>query len=238
MESGLDHDARTPESHNRLGSRERDGRAMTAFAAKPPPEAAEVAAFLRENPSWLADHPELYRVLAPPRRVHGEALADHMAAMLRAARAHAAGVVAAGRASAGLTARVQEAVLALIRAADTLDCLAGELPAILGLDAVVLCIECPLSGSGVRTVPPGTVAQSLGGRDVVFRDGPANAPLLYAEAARLARCDALARVPDQEAPALLALAARDRSLLEPGQGAAALAFLGRAAAAALLRRGG
>ena len=208
---------------------------MTEFAVKPPPEAAEVAAFLRDNPSWLADNPELYRVLAPPRRVHGEALADHMAAMLRAARAHAAGVVAAGRASAGLTSRVQEAVLALIRAADTLDCLAGELPGILGLDAVALCIERPLGGA--REVPAGTIAASLGGRDVVFRDAPENAALLHAEAARLARCDALARVPDLGAPALLALAARDRSLLEPGQGAQAVAFLGRATGAALIRHG-
>ena len=41
---------------------------------------ALVAAFLREHPAWLSEHPELYRVLAPPERVHGDGLADHMAA--------------------------------------------------------------------------------------------------------------------------------------------------------------
>ncbi|MBN8896757.1 MAG: hypothetical protein J0H35_01010, partial [Rhodospirillales bacterium] len=78
-----------------------------------------MAAFLRENPNWLAENPTLYCVLAPPERVHGEALADHMAAMIRAERAHAAamteradGVLAAGRAAASLAGRVQEAVLA------------------------------------------------------------------------------------------------------------------------------
>ncbi len=38
--------------------------------------AEEVSAFLRANPHFLAEHPELYRVLAPPQRVHGDALAD------------------------------------------------------------------------------------------------------------------------------------------------------------------
>ena len=33
--------------------------------------AAFVEAFLRAHPHWLAEHPDLYRVLAPPQRVHG-----------------------------------------------------------------------------------------------------------------------------------------------------------------------
>jgi uncharacterized protein YigA (DUF484 family) len=216
---------------------------MTSAYRKPEQGAAEaVEAFLRENPSWLADNPELYRALTPPRRIHGEPLADHMAAMLRAERSHAAEmaqradfILAAGRATAGLTARVQEAVLALMRATDTLDCLSGELPGVLGLDAVALCVEAHLPG--VRSLPPGTVATALGGRDVVFRAAPADAVVIHAEAARLARHDALVRVPTPGAPALLALVARDRSLLEPGQGAGALAFLGRAVATALARQG-
>ena len=48
-----------------------------------------VAAFLRAHPEFLAERPELYRALTPPRRVHGEALADHMAAMLIAEREYA-----------------------------------------------------------------------------------------------------------------------------------------------------
>ena len=68
-------------------------------------------------------------------RVHGEQLADHMAAMVRAERAHAAAmaeradnVLAAGRAAAGLAARVQEAVLALLRSHDPADCVSHEMP--------------------------------------------------------------------------------------------------------------
>jgi hypothetical protein len=50
----------------------------------------------------------------------------------------------------------------------------------------------------------------------------------------LARHEALVRLPG-EPPALLALSARERWMLDPAQGAGALAFLGRAVSAALGR---
>ncbi len=199
------------------------------------PTEAEVASFLRERPGFLADHPALYLALHPPRRVHGETLADHMTAMLAAGRAHAAdmaaradGVLAAGRATAGFSARTQEAVLALIAAADVADCIVAELPGLLAVDAVRLHTE------GV-SLHAGDVHRLLGARAGVFRTAPTDAGLLHGEAAALARVDALVRVPLPGAPALLALAARDASALDPAQGLGALAFLGRAVAAALTR---
>jgi uncharacterized protein YigA (DUF484 family) len=207
-------------------------------SAKTPPDKdkASVAAYLRAHPAFLAEHPDLYRALVPPARVHGEALADHMDAMLSAERTHAAalarradGVLSAGRASAGMTLRVQAAVLALMRAADPADCVAQELPGLLAVDAARLSVE-----AGDRPLPPGLVATVLGHRDVVFRSAPPRSALLHGEAAALARCDALVRVPG-EIPMLLALAARDPASLDPSQGSGPLAFLGRAIAAALGR---
>jgi uncharacterized protein len=212
-------------------------------APLPSPEisAEEVAAWLRAHPHFLAENPELYRLLAPPRRVHGDALADHMAAMLRAERAHAAamaeradGVLAAGRAAAGLAGRVQAAVIALFGPASPADCVAAELPALLAIDAASLCIEGTLL-PGARLLPEGCVAGLLGARAVMFRAGAEAAPLLHGEAARLARYEALVRVPGAGSPAMLALVARDRQALDPSQGTGALAFLGRAVAARLGR---
>ncbi len=204
------------------------------------PDHEGVEAFLRANPSWLADNPDLYRVLVPPSRVHGEVLADHMAAMVKAERAQAAAmaaraddVLAAGRAAADLAGRVQEAVLALLRASDTMDCVTGELPGILALDAVHLCMEAWLPG--VRPLPLGLVEQLLGGRQVLYRDSVTQARRLHAEAAGLAGHDALVLVPGAGPAALLALLARDDQMLDPARGAGALAFLGRAVAAALGR---
>ncbi len=196
-------------------------------------EAAFVEAFLRANPAWLARRPELYGVLEPPLRQHGEGVTDHMAAMLRKQRERADGVLAAGRATAGLAGRVQDAVLALLRSSDPADCVSGEMPGCLAVDAAHLCIEADRAGA--RRLPEGTVGRLLGGRQVVFRDAPPDAWLLHAEAAGLARHDALVRVPGEGPPALLALLTRDRHMLGPAQGIGPLAFLGQAVAAALGR---
>jgi hypothetical protein len=196
-------------------------------------DGAFVEAFLRANPAWLAEHPDLYRVLEPPARLHGDGVTDHMAAMLRLQRERADGLLAAGRVTAGLAGRVQDAVLALFRSTDPADCVSGEMPGILAVDAAHLCIEAEYPGA--RRLPDGMIARLLDGRQVVFRDAPADARLLHAEAAGLARHDALVRVPGEGPAALLALLARDRHMLDPAQGTGPLGFLGRAVAAALGR---
>ena len=57
-------------------------RAQAGQASEAPdaelPAASAVAAFLRVHPEFLAEHPDLYRVLDPPRRVHGERMADQL----------------------------------------------------------------------------------------------------------------------------------------------------------------
>lgn len=206
---------------------------------------ASVTAFLREHPAWLTEHPELYRVLTPPERVHGEVLADHMAAMLRAARddaaemaARAEDVLAAGRAAAGLAQLVQEAVLALIRSGDPAECVNHELAGILRVDSASLCAEGHAPANALRSareLPAGTVDRLLDGRSMVFRAQPTDTKLLHGEAAALAGFDALIHIPGAGAPALLALATRDARALDPSQGGGALTFLGRVIATALGR---
>ena len=221
------------------GNRARRPRLM-----QPMPEPDQVARFLRDNPDWLAEQAGLYEQLAPPRRVHGETLADHMAAMLGEARRRAAStaeqaadMLRALRAGSGLAGQVREAILALIRADDLAACIAIDLPVLLGIDAALLCSEAgtpaPLQA---RALPPGAVAALLGGRDVVLRASPTDTAALHGEAALLARHDALLRVPaNGMPPMLLALAARDDAILNTpasdGAGAASLGFLGRVLAA-------
>jgi uncharacterized protein YigA (DUF484 family) len=204
----------------------------------------QVARFLRDNPDWLSEQAGLYEQLAPPRRVHGEILADHMAAMLGEARRRAAssseqaaGMLRTLRAGSGLGGRVQEAILALIRADDLAACIAIDLPALLGIDAALLCSEAGTPARlQARAVSPGSVAALIGTRDVVLRAGPPDAIALHGEAAMLARHDALLRVPAVGMPPmLLALAARDDAILNEtladGAGTVALGFLGRVLAA-------
>ena len=198
-----------------------------------------VAGYLRANPDFLAARPELYRVLTPPQRVHGEALADHMMAMIGIERAHARAqearardVLAAGRAAAGLAERVHEAILSLIAAPELFACVTEELPHLLGVDAAALCCETFIPGW--RSLPPGAIAVLMRGRTTVCRDRPSDAVLLHAEAALLAERDVLVRLPGA-APALLALVSRDPAALPGLHAGAAYGLLGRVLGALLAR---
>ena len=221
-----------------------DGKAPTG------PSAEEVEAFLRAHPGFLTERPELYRALAPPKRVHGDGLTDHMAAMLGAERERAAALDAelrlaldAERAGAGLVARVRLAVLALMRSDDVPETVSQEWPTLLGLECCTLCVEPPDNPAQLwmrpeqRPLPRGMVEKLLGrGRDVLVRNQPEDAEILHGEAASLIMRDALARVVVPKGPHMLvALGAREANALPYRHGTAPLAFLGRAVAAALSR---
>jgi len=224
------------------GSAAAGGDSGTAAEGElPAPQAVE--AFLRASPAFLADRPDLYRVLDAPRRVHGERLADHMAAMLSAERRRVRGLeseidaaVSAERAGHGLTIRVRLAVLALMRCGDVPEAVTQEMPALLGIETCTLLSEAP-DRRGVVRLPRGAAARLLRpGLDAAVRPAPLEAELIHQEAAPLVKRDALVRVPVwTDEPTLLALGARDPNALPARQSTANLAFLGRAVAAALAR---
>lgn len=173
-------------------------------------EAAAVEVFLHANPDFLAARPQLYAVLTPPRRVHGEAVADHMAAMIQAGRQEWRGLLEAGRTRGAFAAKVAEAVLALIASTDAQDCLRHEWPARLGLESC-------------RLVP------AITGPALAVRDVAVASAALHGEAAPLITREALLRLGEET----LVLGARDAADLpnEPES----LTFLARALGAALTR---
>ncbi|MFC3123896.1 hypothetical protein ACFOD4_02390 [Pseudoroseomonas globiformis] len=195
----------------------------------------EVAAWLRDHPGFLAGRPDLYRLLAPPRRVHGDGLADHMAAMITAERAATRSLAEAAREGDGFATRIQAAVLALIPSRDPAETVSQEWPALLGLEHCTLAAE-GLHLPHVLSLPAGTIARLLPtGRDTLVRATPTELPLLHVEAAALVLRDALALLPGRGTPTLLVLGARHAAAL-PSRGAAAqLQFLAAALAAALSR---
>jgi uncharacterized protein YigA (DUF484 family) len=236
----------TTAGQHSTGDRQRrdvSAAAAAGAAGSELPSAAAVAAFLRAHPEFLAEHPDLYRTLDPPRRVHGERMADHMAAMLAAERRRVRGLEAdmdaalnAERAGNGLTIRVRLAVLALMRCGDVPEAVTQEMPALLGIETCTLLSEAP-DRRGVVRLQRGAAARLLpAGRDAAVRPAPTDAELIHQEAALLVKRDALVRVPVWTGhPTLLALGARDANALPAKQSTANLAFLGRAVAAALAR---
>lgn len=192
---------------------------MTGVAAPLAELSAEdVAAYLARHPDFLAARPDLYRLLAPPKRVHGEALADHMAAMLAAERAGARVLESELRAGTMLGLRARLAVLALLAARDVAEIVAQEWPALLHVAHCALLTPAPLALT----------------RDITLRAGAeiTSATTLHAEAAGLILRDALVQVPLPNASAVLVLGARADETLPSRE---TLAFLGRALAAALSR---
>ncbi|MCX7932275.1 MAG: DUF484 family protein, partial [Rhodovarius sp.] len=183
--------------------------------------AAQVEEYLRAHPDFLAQRPELYLVLEPPQRVHGDRMADHMAAMLAAARVHlreaeAEGQAARGRAQ-GFADRAALAVLALLRAPDVLECVTQEWPQILGVRCCHIGCEAT-QRRYVPRLPAGTVADLLPpGRDAVIRLTPIQLPLLHRESAPHIVRDALARIPAPGGqPMLLAIGAASAEELPTG----------------------
>ncbi len=210
-----------------------DDAALARLQREAPDEDGDrlIAAFLRANPGWLAAHPELYAVLDPPRRLHGEAMADHMVAIIDQARRHGNDAAAGRRAAEGFTQLVQDAVLALMRASDPAWCLQNDVPGLLRVESVRLSVEGGLAGAA--TIEAGMVDAVLGQRFALVRDA-GHDRVLHGEAGPLTAREALIRVPLASAPALLAISARDPSGLD-GASTQALVFLGQAAAAALER---
>lgn len=189
------------------------------------PEAVE--AWLRANPDFLASRPGLYGALHPPVRHHGAKLADHMAAMIVEGRRETARVLDAERARRSLAARVNEAVLALLRAPCAWECAAEEWPALLAMDSVRVLLEGEPRRHRVA-LRAGGVAALLPQRRLLVRPATGNATL-HGEAAPLVLREALIPLGPG---ALLVLGAREARLL-PAQ-AQPLHFLGRALAARLL----
>ncbi len=183
-----------------VGSGRRAVRAVTE---------ADIIRFLELQPDFLARHPSLYLTLLPPARVHGDRLADHMAAMLAAARRQNLQLqdsVRRRRAGRSLSERVEMALLGLIRASDPLDWLDHELAGTLGVDAAHL-----------RFLPSEETRRLLGGRDIVFRETVTDGGALHGAAASLVRRDVLVRVRRGLRPAcVLALGSRDDGLPGPG----------------------
>jgi len=199
-------------------------------------EAARVAAYLSAHPGFLAERPALYRALHPPKRVHGETLADHMAALLVAARAETGLVADAARVGLDLTIRAATAIAALIGAPDVLSAVSAEWPALLGLECAVVAVE-GAPAPGLCDLPPGAVARLTEGREILLRDNPVETACLHGEAHALIIRDALVRLPGTQ-PRMLVLGAREAGRL-PARGASApLRLLADALARALDGTGG
>ncbi len=218
----------------------------------PAPGAEEVARFLRRNPDFLLNRPDLCEAILPELE-GGDGVIDLRAALLdrarganeqlrreiarladttRALQAEQSRVLAASRAL--LAAKSFEALVAK---------LAQDLPSLLQVEVVALAVEqrdemlCekrrPTRLNGLVQLAPGTVDSLLGPKaDILVNSQAHGSPEVFGSAAGLVRAEALMRVTvsDKTPPALLGLGTRDAERFELGRateagGRALLLFL-------------
>lgn len=205
-----------------------------------------IAAWLRDNPEFLAQHPELLDGLAAPSRDLGggvsdlqQALIEKLRSDLELARLRQRELVATGRANLSSQTRIHECILAMLSAASfeqVIQTVTTDFAVLLDLDVVTLCVEADGSElttphlRGLHIVPAGTVFTLLGdGRPVLLRSHVEGEPEIYGGGAPLVASDALARlsISPSTPPGLIAFGSRQPGKFEAGQAVELLAFLSR-----------
>lgn len=208
--------------------------------APPLPSAQQVAAFLRANPDFLRDHPEVAAEVLPARDL-GDGIADLQSHTLRALRSEldtmrsgAEELIHNARNNMSIQTRTHDAVLAVL-AADSFEVfvrtVSDDLPPMLQVDLAMLCFEPGLPKGAavyVQELHAGAVDRLLGaGNATRLRASVGEEPALYGSGDGLVASDALVRLPlgDDLPPALLALGCRHPGTFHNGQATELLVFL-------------
>ena len=217
--------------------------------AVPMPGAAEVRAFLRSHPGFLAENLELLQTLLPPSARQGDNVLDMQRFMVERLQDEVermktlqGELIRAGRSNLSSQGQIHAAVLALIEARtfeQLIEVVTSDFATLLNVDVVSLAIESvgddvhPGLKQGVRVVERGAVAALLDeGREVTLRSDIEGEAAIYGAAAPLVRSDVVVRIDlGRRAPAcLLAMGAREAKRFHGGQGTELLCFLGRVVA--------
>lgn len=208
--------------------------------------AERVAEYLRDNPDFLVNHPDLLEVLQTQEQAAGNVV-DFQHAMvhrlreenekLRSAQEY---LVSTARGNQSIQSRVHDSVLAILRAPSfetMIQTVTTDLAVLLDVDAVTIGVETgdvPIPkayAAGIRALPAGAVDAMLGpNRDVMLISQITGDPRLFGAAAGLVRSQAVTRLrASSQAPVgLLALGSRKEDGFTPGQGTELLGFLSRA----------
>lgn len=210
--------------------------------------------FLRGNPEFLAEHPELFEVLLPPEQQHGRGVIDfqyyaidNLRRGMRKMKDRFNGLVTSARENLSVQQQVQRAVVSTVKARnleELLEVLTTDIVRWFDVDVVRLAMESEMAGtyetyyneenySGICFVPTGTVNASMLGESVrLIADTQGEPPIgfemVFADCSNLVRSCALVRLemPTVKHTAMLAFGVRHADRFHPHQGGELLGFLG------------
>lgn len=204
----------------------------------------QVRAYLAEHPDFLVNNPDLLRHLTPPDFQSGDNVVDFQNFMVSRLQAGLDDLddlrdflIAASRSNLASQQQVHAAALATLDATSFehfIHIITGDWVDMLGLDAVVLCLEEPskaagtLLVNGIQILESGQTDLIMGQDDaIVLRGDVDSATDVFGPAQPLIRAEALVRIDRGEInpPGLLAMGSRDADTYAPGQGTELVRFL-------------
>lgn len=205
----------------------------------------DVKNFLRNNPSFLNDNPELLMVLTSPDRTTDDGVVDFQNMMIERLKRNLEDIrnsqghlIDTSRNNLTTQVQVHEAVLALLDT-DSIQhighIVTQDWPDMLHIDVIRICFEEGLkkkipSLKEVAPISKGHVDKYLGKDDIIqLRGGVDVSEEIFGPAKSLVKAEALVRIPatDHNPPGILAFGSRDADMFYPGQGTELLRFLGK-----------
>ena len=209
------------------------------------PDAEVIADFLRMNPDFLVQNPDLISGLRLPSKWGGEGVVDMQQFMLERLREDienlsicAQDVIETSRNNMTNQTRTHAAALALL-GADSFTAMVrtivDDLALLLDVDVVSIGFERPaipnpaLISADIRTFPPGYVDVLMTGEDVLLLREASDDGTVFGGGAGLVRSAAIARLrPGGNVPAgAIAFGVRQVDAFHPGQGTELVTFLAR-----------
>lgn len=205
----------------------------------------DVKNFLRHNPSFLNDNPELLLVLTSPDRTTDDGVVDFQNMMIEKLKSNLEDIrnsqghlIDTSRNNLTTQVQVHEAVLALLDT-DSIQhighIVTQDWPDMLHIDVIRICFEKGHRNKipSLKEVTPfskGHVDKYLGKDDIIQLRGDVDvSEEIFGPAKSLVKAEALVRIPatDHNPPGILAFGSRDADMFYPGQGTELLRFLGK-----------
>lgn len=218
---------------------------MTEEKTPPSLNKSEVIDWLKKNPNFLVENPDVCDLLTPPQSVSGKGVVDFQSYMIRRLKDDREEVIETAREIVETTrvnmnnqTRIHKAVLMVLEARsfeDFIHTITMDFAALLDIDIISLVVETEgdvvphVNMAGVRLLTPGSIELLMKDNDVTLESNVNGFEEIYGGGAGLVKSQTLLRlhIGGDTPPAMLAFGSRNPNLFEPGQATDQIRFLGQ-----------